>query len=237
MPVSQIKWNVLVVNQSAAGNLRSDYDNITVLNDPVYGLSRSRNTALKQGNRALCWFLDDDVVIAHDAVATIVNAFNVKTGCTLKIFRIANADGSLFRAYNSRLKVPKRPVQLRGMCSIELVVNRRQVLKTGVLFREDLGLGTDLPTGEEFVFAAQLLQQQAAITFEHEVIVKHDAHHSGLALMEQPMLAARGFIYGLIYPKSKGFHIVKYLFFLLRKGFIKSTKQFINTHKLLTSRT
>ena len=235
-PVSQIKFNILVVNQSAAGNLRSDYDNITVLNDPVYGLSRSRNTALKQGNKALCWFLDDDVVIASDAVTSIIAAFNKGNDDVLKIFKIANVEGFPFRAYNSSLKVPKRPVQLRGMCSIELVVNRMQVLKTGVLFREDLGLGTDMPTGEEFVFVAQLLQQQAVITFEQAVIAKHDAHHSGLALMDQPMLTARGFIYGLVYPKTKKFHIVKYLVFLLRKGFIKSIKQFIITHKLLTSR-
>lgn len=233
MPVNQITSHILVVNQSARADFVSAFENIRVINSPHFGLSRSRNLALENGLKALCWFLDDDVVVTKNAVDDILDAFNKDFASVLKIFKIDGMDGKSFRKYARDLKSPKNPADLRGLCSIEMVVNRTEVLKTEVRFREDLGLGTSLPIGEEFVFAAQLLEKQMGISYESAVIAKHPSVHSASDIMNERVLAARGKVYAILYPKCKTLQVLKYAFHLVQTGHVKSIGQFFNTYKQL----
>ncbi len=234
--VAQIGFHVLVVNQTVNGFFKSDYEHIKVVNTRDFGLSKSRNIALSQASKKLFWFLDDDVEIMPNAVQDIVEAFNKNDKCGLKIFRIVNQRKRPFRLYNDSRVVALKPVHLRGLCSIEMVINRVEVTKYGIKFREDLGLGTNLPVGEEFVFATQLLKEGVTITFETAVVAIHDENHTGLAVMSAQVLAARGFIHALLYPKFKYLFHLKYMLFLVRHGHLKSYKQWKSTYTHLTSR-
>jgi hypothetical protein len=235
MSVAQITANILVVNQTIQADLVSAFENIRVINRAQFGLSRSRNIALEKGQKALLWFLDDDVVITENSVNEIVSAFNKDSKSILKIFRIAAMDGKPFRQYPENLRRPKKPIQLRGLCSIEMVVNREEVLKTNIQFNEDLGLGTNLPIGEEFVFASQLLQEDALITYEKAVIAKHPEIHSASNKMMNDVLAARGKVYQLVYPKTATIQIIKYVWSLAREGHVSSVTQAVQSYKLLKS--
>lgn len=233
--LAQIRAHVLVVNQSVEHTLVSDFKNIKVINSREYGLSKSRNLALKAATKTWCWFLDDDVVIKKDAIAHIIKATNKRSDCIVMVFKINDFTGKELRGYHVKKNRASTLNDLRAICSIELVVNKDEVTNAAIVFNEQLGLGTDLPVGEEFVFTAQLFKAGYNIAFEKAVVASHDSYHSGLRVMDANILSARGFIYEITSPLFSNLQKLKYLLFLVRKGHIKNVKQALYVWNLLNS--
>ena len=93
-------YPILVVNQSK-NELKSNQNNIRVINLNSIGLSKSRNTAIQNSSSDLCIFCDDDIVYKENFYNTIKTAFKENIDADVITFQIENEHGQLFKDYDN----------------------------------------------------------------------------------------------------------------------------------------
>ena len=231
-PLDEIDASVLVVNQSKRHKIQSDFSNITVINDSKYGLSRSRNIALKNAIAKYVWILDDDVVILKDAMEIILKAVGKNPSYAAWTFKIITPDSIAKRNYASN-SFSYRPKDLqRGPSSIEIVLDREQLLRENIWFNEHFGLGTQFPMGEEGILFKSLLQNGKKAIFIPEYIVEHLFESSGSDPASDKFIYVKGALAAMEGNLKALYLNYKYTFFLWRKGFVRSLSELKNKHRI-----
>ncbi|MCD9522779.1 glycosyltransferase [Photobacterium carnosum] len=133
---------------------RSD---VTYIKDEGLGLTRSRNIAIKNARSDYCYILDDDVTIIEGAINKIMYIIdNHKFG--LAAFRVEVDGGNFFKKYKNKI-VKINMISAARVCSIEILFNRNIINDKKVIFNERFGLGTNLPSGEEYIFITNCLKK------------------------------------------------------------------------------
>lgn len=127
------------------------------------GLSKSRNVGLKSVSSKYAYIMDDDVKFDLKEIAHLIdwmemNQVDVATG------QFVFEDGLLSRNYN------KNPFKhtifsAANVSSIEICVNVESLRQKGILFDENFGLGTALPSGEEFIFITDCIESGLNVWF------------------------------------------------------------------------
>lgn len=140
------------------------------------GLSRSRNEAIRLAGSRWIYFCDDDVEPNLTVLLNLAERAD-QHGLDILAFRVAQA-GRDYKKYPSR----ETRIGIHNAAklhSANIIVRRSFVEMSGVLFPEDMGLGTDMPTGEEYVFLAGLLRAGARGAYVPVVAVEHPDVSSG----------------------------------------------------------
>ncbi|MEO8933950.1 MAG: glycosyltransferase family A protein [Xanthomarina sp.] len=214
------KFQILIINQTNKNNiLISKNDNIRVINVTYFGLSKSRNLALKNAVGDICLFTDDDVVFDANFHITIVNAFSENKNAGLIAFKVHNREGEDYRSYPTRNKRFNLK-SIKGLMSIEIAVRPKIILQKGIRFDERFGLGSLFETGEEYLFGNSVLNHQIPAYFFNSYIVYHDEFNSGMDLGSDKIIFGRGALNYCLYGKWAYFWVLKYLNFLLRNKYI-----------------
>jgi len=231
-PVNEIDQAVLIINQSKRTKLSSNFENIRVINDGNYGLSRSRNLAMANSIHKYVWILDDDVVLLPDAVKNIIEAINRQPSAAALTFMIQLPDGKSFRNYpNNEFDYSASHLKT-GPASIEIVLNVERLQTKSVKFNERFGLGAQFPVGEEQVLFMDLLAAGEQARFIPKYIVQHDEISSGMDPVENKTVYARGAIAAHENYWTAGWKHFKYVFFLWRKGYVRSFSGLIKAYWL-----
>lgn len=187
---SGLIFEVLIVCQkSAVDRVTSPYERIRLLEVRESGLSRSRNLAVAEAKGEFLWFIDDDVDV--DAVCLQVLKRELPIEGVL-LGRIGCVDGDgFYKDYSRRFSLP---LSLLRVSSIEIVVNRRLLLDSGVRFDERLGLGGLFPCSEENAFAIDLYKKGFRFKVCEEIIVRHpcSAHERRDYFALPSQMTARG---------------------------------------------
>jgi glycosyltransferase involved in cell wall biosynthesis len=155
------------------------------------GLSKSRNVVLRNTSGDFVWFLDDDVSVKADSL-DLIRHMSQESDVVLARVGCANGPG-LYKNYDRKFWLP---FSLLRVSSIELIVNRRNVLERGVFFDERLGLGAKYPCGEENAFLLDLHRSGARFERTDNVVVYHpcsDECQMGYFKTE-PQMFARGIV-------------------------------------------
>ncbi len=214
---SGLAFKILVINQTKGEPLISDYNSIRVINSDKYGLSRSRNLALKNATGKLVLIVDDDVVYQNNFAQQIADEFNKQKDADCIVFKVT--DHGNMRRYpesNRNLKVS----EIESVSSIELALRVESIQKDHILFDERFGLGTDLPLGEEYLFVKQLLDNGLKICQSNVLIADHPARSSGHFPAAAENVRARAAINHLTKSWPDSLWSMKYAFWLLRNGYI-----------------
>ncbi|WP_366941979.1 glycosyltransferase [Cupriavidus basilensis] len=164
--------NVVVVVQGAESNCEESEGNLSIIFSDTLGLSKSRNLLLKHGKSDWLWINDDDVSFKPGHVEVVRNNIRLH-GQRAKLFagRIGCSDCTgLYKKYRFRWMTPLLFAQVS---SIEMIVNRNWCLEKSIGFDHRFGLGTDLPTSEEPIFASDIIRSGGLIRDIGEVIVDH----------------------------------------------------------------
>lgn len=218
--VNQIKESVLIVNQSLENVLYSDYENIRVINSKEFGLSKSRNLAIEHSNKELCWILDDDCIVLPDAVETIVNAHN-KNDFTILTFRTKTPAGTAFYDYECEFRLLDRK-EIVPILSPEITFKRKEILSADLKYNIRFGLGAQFQDSENFVFLDDALSKQLEIGYVPNFIVQHESRTSSDDVSSNRVIYARGALAGRDNIVTAVFYQFKYIFFLWRKGYVRS---------------
>lgn len=206
---------------------RKDVEYVTV---PQMGLSISRNYAIEHAKTPYIHLMDDDVEIDAGSILKLANlaeraGYDVAIGC------FAYEDGRLSK---SKISATHTIFTSFSVCSIELCVHKRVGL-AGVWFDIDLGLGTEHPSGEEFVFLSDCRKAGLRVGHFDVCIGIHpnltsgdDFYSTDEKILAKRIMLERGIEHGAWFFK---------LLFILRKfPVLYSKRRLIRTVELLLLR-
>ncbi len=219
-PLDSIKAHVLIVNQSLDSELISIHENIRVIPMREMGLSKSRNLAIQNSLKDLCWILDDDCIIETNAISVVVAAHNEYVD-TVLTFKTTIPSGKGF--YNYKNSFYKHDFKtIIPVLSPEITFKRKEVVQLNLRFDERFGLGAQFQDSENLIFLEEVLYKGLTIGFVAETIVQHDAITSSDEVMSDRLIYARGALAAKRNAITAVFYSFKYLFFLWRKGYERS---------------
>jgi len=228
--VKEIPYQLIIVNQSKTSVLNSDFSNIKVVNDTSFGLSRSRNMAIKEATASICWILDDDCIVEENAVEKIINAHNTYTHSIITLQTVLKS-GKLFRFYQEVDNTLSRK-QIKKVLSPEITFKREEVLKKGIQFDLRFGLGAQFGDSENYVFLTDAFDKAISIQFVKESIVKHEAQTSSDDVSSNRVIYTRGALAARDNLGTAQIKQCKYAFFLWRKGYVKGFFNLYHKYKV-----
>lgn len=205
--------------------------------DDGAGLSRNRNNSIRLSfqieNVDYVHICDDDVVLNLDGIRRIVNHAR-EEGVDIAVGKIRSESGSDFKCYPA---VSRRLgcFSIARVSSIEMVLSKK-LLKDGRLwFDEEFGLGSSLPSGEEFVFLADALKHGARIFFFPYFLCTHPVGTSGRDFFSTE---AKVFAKGAMFGRALGFalgYLAAIVFCVKKYGEYKSERGFFSFLFLIVS--
>lgn len=188
----QVEWS----------NIESHYGNAVVIYDEGTGLSRSRNLALQNLKTELCYICDDDVILTGDFSEIVAEAHN-KNEEEFLLFRIKDENGNDYKHY-PKLECKYEIKDLAKVSSIEISFKTKG--ECSLRFDENFGLGTKLPTGEEYIFLVDNFRFGKKFKYLPFYTMLHPLESSSKNLTEEllsakvaMMIRARGIAFGLVY--------------------------------------
>ena len=136
------------------------------------GLSRSRNAIIEHATGKYIWFLDDDIRLAPGAANTVFH------------WLIEHDDVDVLQVRIGSMECPDRPYKhyatgmirrfnMLQISSIEMIARSTFIKRHGLRFLDEIGIGTQLPSGEENWFALDLCDAGASFAHLPETLVFH----------------------------------------------------------------
>lgn len=180
LEVANISCDTLVIVQGCIEDykeVRKNNQNIRILFCKERGLSKSRNLALKNCKADFGYIMDDDVILEENSIEKIVmkmvedsadigtSYFKYENGCFSK--------SNLSKPFKHDLFTTAK------VSSIEMCIKIDSVKNNNIFFNEKFGLGTDLPSGEEYIFLSDCLKKRLNVNYYPICIGTHPNITSG----------------------------------------------------------
>ena len=156
---------IIVIHQIGDHSFSNEiaFSDLLLITDKGSGLSRSRNIGLNAAKTKFVYIMDDDVEFDHVRILELSDWMEAnKIDVATAMFQFK--DGSFARKYSSR---PHRHTMLSAakVSSIEICVNVEKLKEKDISFDECFGLGTDLPSGEEYIFITDCIKAGLNVWF------------------------------------------------------------------------
>lgn len=182
---------------------------------PEKGLSRSRNKLIENAVGDVLIIGDDDVEYKPDYLDYIKKAYEKLPNADIIVFRFTNDKEKETRARYSKIKRLKL-FNISKCASVEITFRRESIIKSGVRFNNEIGLGTRLATGEENAFLADALRAGLKIYhYPKTICYAEEAHTLGDIKNVEEYLTSKGGAYHCIY--KKWFFFFALAFILIKK--------------------
>ena len=206
-------FNLLVINQTSSDKqLKSDFENVKVINSLDKGLSKSRNLAIENANQSLLILTDDDVVFQPGFELHVLKAFNTDDSHDGFRFEFLNGKGNFAKKYPKHFEEKLSQLEILNTSSVELVLKRESIQRVSLKFDENFGLGTNFSMGEEAIFVSDAIKKGLKIGFVPEVLVVH----SHLSTSQRTSVSMQYFIHSAVFYRIYG---KMYLFWIALKLF------------------
>lgn len=128
--------------------------NITYYQMKEFGLSRSRNKAIELSKADLIWIMDDDTKLIDTSRKEITEYFSSNDIDFISVMHYMG-ERLIYKAKNNK---SINLVNAAKVSSINMVLNR-SCINSNVRFDTRFGLGTELPSGEEYIFMTDLIKK------------------------------------------------------------------------------
>lgn len=211
-------YHILVINQTHKQKLlTSTLPNIRVINSRDFGLSKSRNLAIKNSSKEICLIADDDVVFLENLAIKVIGKYNLHEKADVIIFQTITTKGQSYRNYplgNLKKK------QLKDALSIEISFKTKFLKKHNITFNELFGLGAKFSDTENVHFLNDLADHNAKIIGVKDAIVNHQPYSSSDDIASESLMYARGASFYKRFGVFAYLYVIKYGYFLLRKNYI-----------------
>jgi len=204
---------------------RFSYKDITLIKSDTKGLTNSRNEALKYSTEELILISDDDVIYEYDMADKIFLA-KKNNPFDIALFKAkVTEDSTDFRKYpiNNR-KLSK--IDCLHACSIEMVLDKKRIDASGVMFNNDFGIGAKFICGEESIFLFDAIDANLNVSFINQYIVSHPKESTATNKNNAfSILKAKGAVY------RYGFGFIIGLLLILRLSFLKPISKVMGVSK------
>ncbi len=210
--------NILIVNQTKVGKeLYSNQKNIRVINSYERGLSKSRNLAIQNALGKICLLADDDIEYLPSFENTVKKGFKENSKATVILFKIDTFTGEIYKIYPNTSKQLIRKKELRNASSVEIAFKRNDIVTNEITFNLNFGLGSQFPSGEEYLFLKDVFNKGLQICFENSAIVKHHFISSTSNLAHEKFIRTQAAIHYSDYKMFSYLALLKFILYLVRK--------------------
>jgi glycosyltransferase involved in cell wall biosynthesis len=189
-------------------------DDVEVYQIESAGLTKNRNNCLLHANADIVMILDDDVVIKSDYIKTVRSFFeddSIDIACSkIKTFK----NEPEYKQYSESQFILNDLIHFKAVSSVELSLKLKSVKDNSITFDERFGLGTNLKSGEEFVFLVECSKKNLKIKYYPEYTVEHHYQSSGKGsqfLSDDKLLVAGAHAYYLYGNKAFLYNFVSVL--------------------------
>lgn len=208
--------SILIVNQTSPEKLlKSDFDNIKIINSFEVGLSKSRNLSLEKASKDIVVICDDDVVYKHDFISMILFSFN-NYKSSIHCFQTETDEGILYSNYPKKIKKLNYR-SIRKVLSIEVSFLRKEIKSKNCFYNELFGLGAKFEDSETFFFLRNCMYKSVDVVFFPFTIVEHKSFSSSDDINSDRLLYAKMGGFCKVYGYLSYFFLIKFIFFLVRK--------------------
>ena len=186
------------------------------------GLSKSRNIIIRNARTKYIHFMDDDVRIDTDGVKSLASQMRMHKGDIIT-GTYTTLSGSPPKNYKKHI-FQHNILSAAQVSSIEICVDRESIFNNGIFFDINFGLGTSLPSGEEYLLLADALRKNLLVLFSptsvgvHPDITSGDDFYSSAAKVRAKKEMIRR-VFGTYFP------IVSFLFWAKKISKVKTFKQ------------
>jgi GT2 family glycosyltransferase len=165
-------------SEAAARFAASSLTEVRVLRQPPSGLSRARNTSLRQARGAVLAFIDDDCIASPDYIDELMAHFAMDQEPVLRGGRVELGDPAdaplaiITSPHRAHLKRGQHPSGFILGCN--MAMSREVVAKVGP-FDERLGAGAPLKAAEDTDFILRAVLAGVPVEYVPDMTVHH--HH------------------------------------------------------------
>lgn len=151
------------------------------------GLSKSRNVALDNVTTEYAYIMDDDVVVDASAILALVRlmrAEEVDVGTAQHRY-----ENGLYPVEYKKHSFVHNILTVAKVSSIDICVKVNSLRFYSLKFDEGFGLGTSLPSGEEFIFLSDCLKKDLHLKYYPVLVGLHPNVTSGMDFFSSPYKA------------------------------------------------
>tara|TARA_B100000446_G_scaffold188212_1_gene221153 strand:+ start:2841 stop:3626 length:786 start_codon:yes stop_codon:yes gene_type:complete len=156
-------------------NIRSDLSYVCMAD---FGLSKSRNAVLSNCKSKYAYIMDDDVGFDLDKIQMLIK-YMEEDKVDIATCQFCYHDGSSPKKYRKEAFF-HNILSVAKVASIEICIKVSVLRKNNILFDEGFGLGTALPSGEEYIFLVDCLRAKLKVKYYPIVTGIHPNETSGL---------------------------------------------------------
>lgn len=219
------EFHILVINQTTSDKiLESDQENIRIINSFEFGLSKSRNLALKNSIGEVALIADDDIHYLPRFDKIVLDAFEKYPDAGLITFQMDSCGNTKHKKYIHSVHRITTLFQQPKPSSVEMAVQPKLLVKKDICFNEFFGLGAEFQVGEESVFLNAMLRKNIPVYHVPVVIVQHAAQTTGSKQGSEKYIYALSGMKYLEYGRWSKLWLLKFIFFLVRHKFIPLKK-------------
>lgn len=206
----KVQTEYLIINQ-VKNKEAVKIQNKKVISVAQYGLSLSRNLAMKNATSDIILLADDDLVYVDNYQEIIEEAYRKNPKVDILCFWVKsrNPKRKVKRLLTSKIGY----IKTMRICSFQISMRRDSV--KGINFDENFGAGSVYNRGEESIFLCDCLRQGLKIKFVNQKIAeveqKESTWYKGYS---EEYFEKQGKIFKRMYPK---FYKIMMLQFAIRK--------------------
>jgi glycosyltransferase involved in cell wall biosynthesis len=180
---NKCKFDCLVIHQACQDSIAealkfADNYNFRYIPLNTRGVSKSRNFGLLHCATRYACIMDDDVVINYasiDELSKLMDAENVDVATG----KYEYFNGEFPKKYKDKPFLHNM-VSATKVSSIEICVNVESLKRHDLKFDENFGLGSKLPSGEEYIFLTDCLKSGLKVKYYPILIGAHPEETSGM---------------------------------------------------------
>jgi glycosyltransferase involved in cell wall biosynthesis len=206
-------------SKDAIGNIKNR-DDIAYIELSYDGLCKSRNVAIDNCNTDYIYILDDDIQLMPNALDSILTT--IEREHAAYAFKHAKKKKDMLAVKSFKHNI----FTLSSVSSIDMCLNVNFIKQHQLVFDERFGLGTQLPSGEEYILLTDILKCKGVILNVPVLIALHP-HESSGADFYSSVIKIKAKKEMFIRVTGKRVSFLSLLFFLAKSIFLMKKKHFI----------
>ena len=178
LPDPRVDTEILVIVQGAGGTAPVR-DDIRVIRLDSLGVTKSRNTAIREATGAVLVFGEEGVRWKRDGLDELLDIFDDNPRIAVVLGRAEDETGKLRKKYPS-YREPATVWNSARVGTIELAVRPAELARKNVFFDEEFGAGTPNYLGDEYILVADANRAKLRCEYFPVTFSSHPRESSGM---------------------------------------------------------
>lgn len=161
-----IQSDAIIINQNTHNSINKiskDSNSILWINSNERGLSKSRNTAIKNATADICLIADDDLIYVDNVKNLILEEFEKHPEADIIAFQVDGIN-EIFKRYSTHFK-KLNIFSIMRVSSVEIAFKLSSIREKNIKFNEKFGSGAKYVSGEENLFLKDALDAKLNVFY------------------------------------------------------------------------